>query len=491
MTDERYAQPGPRQRRSWIPGVLGDRYDVDRELGSGAAAVTVAAQDRRLGRRVAIKILKPESEIDPEFSKRFAREARVAASINHPNVVSVYDVGQDGDLLYLVMQFVDGIDLKHLIDREGVLPWRRAVSIARDVLAGLVPIHDTGIVHRDIKPQNVLIGDDGTVKVTDFGVAHVDLDSELTTAGMTVGTASYMAPEQAQGQTPTPAADVYAVGIMLYEMVSGRLPFTAPTSVATMLAHIQQTAEDPRAPAGMEAIPEGLTLVIRQAMAKEPGARFRSAGAMRRALEHPASWQSSQATVATPLAGDRTQIVQPVRREPRRPPQRHVATSPVAQRRARPHDADQERAGGGGFGTVFVTFLVVLALGLVATAGVLWFLEQQDGGNSPANQNMQPPATTQVPTPSPTDESEAPGLIEPIEDEPEPTATTAPTQTTAPTPTDAPTPTETPTPTEEVIVPPEETPTPTTEPTAPPIEPNDGEVIEPIGGETVESDPQE
>lgn len=471
MTDHHHEQAGPGQRRSWIPDTLGDRYEIDRELGSGAAAVTVAAMDRKLGRRVAIKILKPESEIDPGFSDRFAREARAAASINHPNVVSVYDVGQDDDILYLVMHFVDGSDLKGLITQQGALPWKRAVAIARSVLAGLAAIHETGIVHRDIKPQNVLVGEDGSIKVTDFGVAHVDLESQLTSVGMTVGTASYMAPEQAQGQTPTPAADVYAVGVMLYEMVSGRLPFNEPTSVATMLAHIQRSPAPPRAPAGMEALPEGVVGVIRQAMAKDPDQRFRGALAMRQALSKDVIGGTGGTTAAVPVAGDRTEVVSSVPPVPRRPPTTN-------ERRPEPSRQSHESGrSGGGFGTVVVTFLVVLALGLLGAAGALWYLEQQS--DDPPEQNQVGPAPETVeaptPTPSPEPEQEEPAVIEPPA-------------------TETPSPTETPVPEVQLLPtepPPTEISTPTPTPTPP--QRRDGnenpQIIEPIDGTTVPSDP--
>lgn len=463
------------RRRAWVPEVLADRYEIGRELGAGAAAVTVAAHDRRLDRRVAIKILKPESERDREFSRRFTREARAAAAINHPNVVSVYDVGQEGDLLYLVMQIIEGTDLKRLIERNGALPWRRAVEIARDVLAGLAPIHEAGIVHRDIKPQNVLIGKDGSVKVTDFGVAHMELDAALTTAGTTVGTASYMAPEQAQGQTPTPAADVYAVGVMLYEMVTGELPFDEPTSIATMLAHIQQQAEPPVAPAGMEPIPDGLVLVIQQAMSKSPTSRFRTATAMRGALEDPDTLAG--ATDSSAAVGP-TEVVPSVRR----PAQRPRTPAPTPARAAAPRYAPAREEQSGGFGLTFVVVLLGLALVLAAVAGTLWYMEDRPnllaGGGAD-----DPTATAVVTTPTPTEASEVPAVIEPVDQDPEPTSTPTPTPEPTPTPV-PPTPTPeppTPTPTEQIIVPVDPTEAPAPDQSTGGEEP---QIIEPI--ETVE-----
>jgi serine/threonine-protein kinase len=460
MTDDRWARPG---RRAWIPDELAGRYEIERELGAGAAAVTVAALDRRLGRRVAIKILKPEEERDADFARRFTREAQTAAAINHPNVVNVYDVGQEGDLYYLVMQLVDGTDLKELIQRERALPWPRAVAIARDVLAGLAAIHAAGIVHRDIKPQNVLIGRDGSVKVTDFGVAHVERDTSLTAAGTTVGTAAYMAPEQAQGQAPTPAADVYAVGVMLYEMVTGRLPFDEPTAMATMLAHIQRPAPTPVAPRGMEPLPRGIALAIEQALAKDPRTRFRSAEAMRHALEAPE-------TVAMPAAGaGRTEAVPSLHRPAQRPRTTRAGSS--GQPPQPPPPAVAERPGG--FAGPFVVALVVLAVALAAVAGALWLMEDRPdlfgGGNDPA-------ATATVAPPT-----DAPAVIEPASDTPTPTPSPTPEPSPTPTPSPEPSPTPTPEPTQPVIVP---------EATTPPIGPSTGndepQIIEPIDGSTVE-----
>jgi serine/threonine-protein kinase len=465
MTEDHRAMPGPGQRRPWIPAVLDDRYEIDRELGAGAAAVTVAALDRRLGRRVAIKILKPEDDRDQGFSARFAREARAAAAINHPHVVSVYDVGEQGDLLYLVMQFVDGIDLKRLIERDGALPWRRAVEIAKAVLAGLAPIHEKGIVHRDIKPQNVLIGRDGEVKVTDFGVAHIERDGSLTAVGTTVGTAAYMAPEQAQGHQPTPAADVYAVGVMLYEMVTGRVPFDEPTSVATMLAHIQRAAPPPIAPGGMEPIPDGVRQVIAQAMAKEPRSRFRTAAAMRGALEH--LHVAGEGSTWPSRSTGRTEVVPAL--QPRRPAARPVPAAAGAPPRYVP-PVEKER--GGGFGWTFVTILVLLAIVMAAAAGAMWLLEERP--NLFAGSDDPPAATATAPDPTPTHTpaSEAP-VIEP--QQPEPTSTPTPEP-----------PTSTPPPTEPIIVPVD-----STEPPADPSTDTGGEqIIEPIEGSTVVPEPQ-
>ncbi len=461
MTDDRWARPG---RRAWMPVELAGRYEIQHELGAGASAVTVAAFDRRLGRQVAIKLLKPEEERDADFSRRFTREAQAAAAISHANVVNVYDVGQEGDLFYLVMQLVDGTDLKELIAREGALPWARAISIARDVLAGLAAIHAAGIVHRDIKPQNVLIGRDGSVRVTDFGVAHVERDTSLTAAGTTVGTADYMAPEQAQGQVPTPAADVYAVGVILFEMVTGRLPFHEPTAMATMLAHIQRDVPVPAAPRGMEPLPRGVALAIQQAMAKDPRARFRSADAMRHALDAPETVAMAAASTG------RTEVAPSIHRPVPRPATSRAGAGGQPPRTPMP-PAHQERPGG--FAGPFVVGLVVIAVALAAVAGALWLTENRPnlfgGSDDPS-----PTATVAAPT-------EAPAIIEPPDETPTPTPPPVPSPTPEPSPTPTPTAEPEPTPKPPVIVP---------EATSPPIDPSTGDggeqIIEPIDGSTVE-----
>ncbi len=467
MTDDRWARPG---RRAWMPEELAGRYELQHELGAGAAAVTVAAFDRRLGRQVAIKLLKPEEERDADFARRFTREAQSAAAISHANVVNVYDVGQEGDLYYLVMQLVDGTDLKGLIARERALPWSRAVGIARSVLAGLGAIHAAGIVHRDIKPQNVLIGHDGSVRVTDFGVAHVERDTSLTAAGTTVGTADYMAPEQAQGQAPTPAADVYAVGVMLYEMVTGHLPFHEPTAMATMLAHIQRDVPTPVAPRGMEPLPRGVTLAIQQAMAKDPRARFRSADAMRHALDAPE-------TVAMPAASaGGTEMAPSLQRQAPRP--RPSTAGAGGQPPRTPPPARQERPGG--FAGPFLIGLLAIAAALAMVAGALWLMEDRPALFG-AGGDPDPTATVAPPT-------DAPVVIEPADETPTPSPTPLPDPTPTPTPEPSPTPTQTPTPTVEleptppVIVP--------VDSTIPPSDPSTGDgepqIIQPIDGSTVE-----
>lgn len=439
------------------PERLGDRFQVGAQIGAGASAITYRGWDERLERPVAIKILRANVALDPTYVRRFQQEARAAASVSHGNVVDVYDFGQQGDALYIVMQFIDGEDLKQVILREGALPLDRVRGITAQVLDGLRAIHAAGIIHRDIKPQNVLIGRDGIARLTDFGVAHVAEDSGLTTAGTTVGTAAYMAPEQAQAGRISEATDLYAVGVMLYEMLTGFLPFNAPTALAMMLQHIQESPVPPSQRLPGRGLPRWLDGIVLQALAKHPGDRFASAAAMKQALlAGDRGGDERQTTVALPAAqSQRTTAL------PRQQPV-HRATAAVPSARPITPPRAQEREGAG-LRSVLAGFLVLLLLAIAAGAGWLAYREWQDGQGTDL-----PPATamatnevvapTAAPTDAPPEEpTEETIFIEPAQptDEPTtaPTATIAPTETAVPSPTPEPTATEgPPTPTEEAPI---------------------------------------
>ncbi|MBX6342429.1 MAG: serine/threonine protein kinase, partial [Thermomicrobiaceae bacterium] len=221
-----------------LPYLLAGRYRLTRRIGEGSFSETYLATDSALGRQVAVKVLREQYARDPRFVARFEREARAAAAVAHPNVVEVFDYGRDAQTLFIVMEWVDGSDLKHLIMERAPLPIPEAVRLIREILRGLGAIHRAGIIHRDVKPQNVLLARDGTAKITDFGIARGALDTGLTDTGMALGTAAYMAPEQASGQRLTPAADLYSAGVILYEMLTGRLPFPGDNPVQVMYQHV-------------------------------------------------------------------------------------------------------------------------------------------------------------------------------------------------------------------------------------------------------------
>ncbi len=261
-----------------VEGRLFDgRYRMIRRIGSGGMARVFLAEDVDLHRDVAIKILHDRYSEDAQFVERFAREARAAAGLNHPNIVAIYDRGQFEGSYYIAMEYLDGETLKDVIIREGPLPERRAIDVTLQLLAALRFAHRREIIHRDVKPHNVMVLRDGRVKVADFGIARAG-DSEMTEAGSIVGTAQYLSPEQARGQHVGPESDLYSVGVVLYEMLTGRVPFTGDSAVAIAMKHVQETPVPPRQI--VPAIPAELEAVVQRAMAKDPARRYHSADEM-------------------------------------------------------------------------------------------------------------------------------------------------------------------------------------------------------------------
>lgn len=264
--------------------MLNGRYSLIAPVGGGGMATVYKARDNILGRVVAVKILREQYAEDTAFVARFRREAQSAANLTHPNIVSVYDVGQDGDTHYIVMEFVAGQSLKEFLNKSNgqPLPLERAVNIGAQILAGLEYAHRSGLIHRDIKPQNVLLTGDGTVKVTDFGIAKSVSDLSLTDAGMALGTAHYFSPEQAKGERVTPQSDIYALGVTLFEMITGRLPFESENAVGLAYKHI---GEPPPSPRSLNPnVPLRLEAIVLKALAKDPTQRYSSAAEMERTL---------------------------------------------------------------------------------------------------------------------------------------------------------------------------------------------------------------
>ncbi len=266
--------------------VLGERYQLQDPIGRGGMATIYRGRDMRMERIVAIKVLREVYSTDPKFVTRFQREAKAASALQHPNIVQVYDYGQSDGSYFIVMELIEGADLRRYLRSRGVLAIDRAIIIAHDVALGLGAAHRRGIVHRDVKPQNVLVGRDGSIKLTDFGIASVykDINAErLTTTGMTLGTVQYYAPEQAQGEIVSPAADVYALGIVMYEMLTGRTPFDGDTPVAVAMQHIQDAPIPPTQ--YNPNIPQVLEDIIMRCLEKVPEMRFRDGSTLARALE--------------------------------------------------------------------------------------------------------------------------------------------------------------------------------------------------------------
>ncbi len=262
--------------------IFAGRYRLERKLGSGGMADVWLAEDQELGRKVAIKMLHERYANDTQFVERFRREATHAAGLSHPNVVSIYDRGEAEGSYFIVMEYVEGRTLKELIVTRGPCPVPVAISYVRQVLAALRYAHRNGIVHRDIKPHNVLVDHEGRVKVADFGIARAG-SSQMTEAGSIIGTAQYLSPEQARGAPVDESSDLYSTGIVLYELLTGLVPFTGETPVEIAMKHLSQV---PAAPSTIRhEIPRDLDLVVLRALAKEPADRYRSAKEMDRDLE--------------------------------------------------------------------------------------------------------------------------------------------------------------------------------------------------------------
>ena len=262
--------------------IFAGRYRLERRLGSGGMADVWLAEDQELGRKVAIKMLHERYANDTQFVERFRREATHAAGLSHPNVVSIYDRGEAEGSYFIVMEYVEGRTLKELIVTRGPCPVPVAISYVRQVLAALRYAHRNGIVHRDIKPHNVLVDHEGRVKVADFGIARAG-SSQMTEAGSIIGTAQYLSPEQARGAPVDESSDLYSTGIVLYELLTAHVPFTGETPVEIAMKHLSQV---PAAPSTIRPeIPRDLDLVVLRALAKEPADRYRSAKEMDRDLE--------------------------------------------------------------------------------------------------------------------------------------------------------------------------------------------------------------
>ena len=280
---------------------LGGRYVLQDRIAPGGMATVWRGHDDVLARTVAIKCLRDELARDPEFAERFQREAINAARLNHPNIISIFDTGMDDGVYFIVMEFFPGQTIRQLLSESGPLDPQRAVALILPVVSALGFAHTNEVIHRDVKPGNILVADDGRVKVADFGIAKAAFtQGDLTTTGNVLGTVQYLSPEQVEGSDLDGRADLYSVGLVLYEMVTGQVPFIADNHVATAMMRLTQ---DPVPPSALQAgIPRELDAVIMRAIARRPEERFASAESMGAALERFAGTGDLSATRPVPIA---------------------------------------------------------------------------------------------------------------------------------------------------------------------------------------------
>lgn len=270
--------------------LLGNRYEIIEKIGNGGMATVYKATDKVLKRNVAVKILRDEFTTDDEFIKRFEVEAQSAARLTHPNIVSIYDVGVDGNLYYIVMELIQGKTLKEIIVKEkGPLPWKWSINVSIQIASALEMAHRNNIIHRDIKPHNIIITEDGVAKVTDFGIAKAVSNSTITAFGTTIGSVHYFSPEHARGGFTDAKSDLYSLGVVMYEMVTGRVPFDADTPVSVALKHMQ---EEPVEPIEVNPnLPMAVNKIIMRALQKDTTLRYQTASEMlvdlKKALKDP------------------------------------------------------------------------------------------------------------------------------------------------------------------------------------------------------------
>ena len=375
---------------STTPHVLLDRYEVGRLLGAGGMAEVFEGRDRLLARRVAIKVLQAQFVRDPSFLIRFKREAQAAASLSHPNIVGVYDTGSEDGTHFIVMEYVDGRTLKDVIRAEGPLYPERAAEICADVCSALAAAHARGLIHRDIKPGNVMLTPEGKVKVMDFGIARATTSETITQTAAVVGTAQYISPEQAQGQTVDYRSDLYSVGCCLYEMLTGTVPFTGATPVAIAYRHVR---EDPTPPRQLNPdVPPPLEAICLKAMAKLPDNRYQTAAELHDDLER---FRTGQPVLATPLM-DAAATTQAIPRGDTGPDPTAMLGGMTAAGGATGYAEPYEEERRTSVGWIVVSLLALVLVGLVA-----FFITRQVTGTGTNTATTLAP-TTVAPTTTPT-----------------------------------------------------------------------------------------
>ncbi|HEY3377612.1 MAG TPA: Stk1 family PASTA domain-containing Ser/Thr kinase [Armatimonadota bacterium] len=366
--------------------ILNDRYALESKVGEGGMAVTYRARDLLLNRTVAVKMMREQFTTDPQFVERFRREAQAAARLSHENIASVYDTGRANGAYYIVMEFVEGTDLKQRLRRDGALPVLTALEFGRQIAGALDAAHRGGLVHRDVKPHNILINQDGKVKVTDFGIAKLASEGEDT--GVIIGSVHYVSPEQARGEVTTPSSDLYSMGAVLFEMLTGRTVFEADNAMA--VAHKQIYDRPPLPRTLRPEIPPAVESMVLRCLEKDPRARYQSAAELQAVLTQLIGQLAQEETIViTPPAPsmDATMVF----RTPMAPPTTPATPVPPAVPNPRlPAYEAPEPMRGGGSGWLIALLLLLLALGV--GGGAYWYLLKP----SPAP----PPSAFTVPVPN-------------------------------------------------------------------------------------------
>ncbi len=270
------------EEEKYIGKLLDDRYEILETIGEGGMALVFRALDRRLNRYVAVKIMREEMAEDEEFRRRFCAESHAVAMLSNPNIVSVYDVSHSDEREYIVMELISGITLKQYIDKKGALDWKEVVHFSKQITRALSHAHERGIIHRDIKPQNIMLLRDGTLKVADFGIAALE-NEVYENNGQTIGSIHYIAPEQARGNSPDARSDIYSLGVVMYEMLTGKLPYTGNTLAEIAVKHMNAKPEPPRSI--QPSIPDELERITLKAMSADLAGRYQTAAELLAALD--------------------------------------------------------------------------------------------------------------------------------------------------------------------------------------------------------------
>lgn len=351
---------------------LGGRYQIIERIGGGGMALVYRAQDILLNRNVAIKVLRQQFVNDEEFIRRFRREAQSAASLSHPNIVSVYDVGQEDEVHYIVMEYVEGQNLNEIIKERAPLQVEESIRIASQIADALDHAHHNQIIHRDIKPHNILIGRNGRVKVTDFGIARAVTSTTITQTGSVVGSVHYFSPEHAKGVATGEKSDIYSLGIVLYQMLTGRLPFLGESPISVALKHLQEQFEEPRKVNSM--IPQSVENIILKSMRKNPIERYQSANEMLRDLETcllPERRKENKLSFADIDDEDSTRIIPAIK--PMNKVQSVSGSKLSRDNQAHEERGEQKKKKPSGNAILWISLTVIL---LLAMLGVAWYVNK-------------------------------------------------------------------------------------------------------------------